>query len=62
MHNSKTICIKRTNTHHLGQFVQQLIDLLAVCEANMGLPHQTPHFLLDVIFVQLNKHLQEMSG
>lgn len=44
-----------TDIHHVGQFVQYLIDLLAVCEANVRLPHQTPHFLPDVIFVQLNK-------
>lgn len=46
------------NIHHVGQFVQYLIDLLAVREANVGLPHQTPHFLPDVIFVQLNKQKQ----
>lgn len=46
---------KMTDIHHVGQFVQYLIDLLAVCEANVRLPHQTPHFLPDVIFVQLNK-------
>lgn len=50
------------NIHHVGQFVQYLIDLLAVREANVGLPHQTPHFLPDVIFVQLNKQKQEKKG
>lgn len=45
----------RTDIHHVGQFVQYLVDLLAVREADVGLPHQTPHFLPDVIFAQLNK-------
>lgn len=44
-----------TDAHHVGQFVQNLVDLLAVREADVGLPHQTPHFLPDVVFVQLNK-------
>lgn len=39
--------------HHVSQFVQYLIDLLAVCEANVGLAHQSSHFLPDVIFVHL---------
>lgn len=44
--------------HHVSQFVQYFIDLLAVCEANVGLAHQTPHFLPDVIFVHLKQEKQ----
>lgn len=44
-----------TRANHVGQFVQNLVDLLAVCEADVGLSHQAPHLLPDVVFVQLNK-------
>lgn len=45
----------QTETHHFSQFVQQLVDLLAVREADVGLPHQSPDFLPDVIFVHLRQ-------
>lgn len=50
-----------TDIYHVSQFVQYLIDLLAVCEANVGLAHQPPHFLPDVIFVHLKKETKTFN-
>lgn len=47
---------KTTIIHHVSQFVQYLVDLLAVCEANVGLAHQASHFFPHIIFSHLNKH------
>lgn len=41
------------NIHHVCQFVQDFVDLLAVREADVRLAHQTPHLLSDVIFIHL---------
>ena len=45
-----------TDIHHVCQLVQHLVDLLAVREADVGLSHQTSHFLPDVVCGQLNKY------
>lgn len=42
-------------SYQISQFVQTLVDLLAVAEADVGLPHQTPHLLPDVILVHLDR-------
>lgn len=59
LHYSSDSTLKETNAYHLGQFVQQLINLLAVGKADVRLAHQAPHFLPDVIFVHLRRHSQE---
>lgn len=45
-----------TNFYHLSQFVKYLVDLLAIREADVGLAHQAPHFLPDVIFAHLHEN------
>lgn len=42
-------------SYQISQFVQTLVDLLAVAKADVGLPHQTPHLLPDVILVHLDR-------
>lgn len=44
-----TVCC----AHQVGQLIEHLIDLLAVHKPNVGLSHQAPHFLPDVILVHL---------
>ena len=39
--------------HQVGQLVKDFIDLLTVHKPNMGLSHQAPHLLPDVILIYL---------
>lgn len=51
-----------TNFYHLSQFVKYLVDLLAIREADVGLAHQAPHFLPDVIFAHLHENKQRQTS
>lgn len=42
-----------TGSYQMCEAVQEFIDPLTVCEANVRFPHQTPYLLPDVIFIDL---------
>lgn len=44
-----------TSSYQMCNAVQDFIDLLTVCEADVRFPHKTPYLLPDVIFTDLDK-------
>lgn len=44
---------RRRHAYQVCQLIKHFIDLLAVHKPNMGLSHQAPHLLPDVILIYL---------
>lgn len=48
------VTLHLTSSNQMCEAVQDFIDLLTVCEANVRFPHKTPYLLPDVIFIDLD--------
>lgn len=53
--HATAVTLHLTRSYQICNAVQDFIDLLTVCEADVRFPHETPHFLPDVIFTDLDK-------